>query len=100
MKSRHLVEMSDLFVPICKNCGKLVDGQVIDAKYYLAVVAAVLPGPTRIPLPQEKLMSTTHPTMSAIHLRMQSRWPSHQLEKHLPFNGLGLILLIATIPWT
>jgi hypothetical protein len=38
--SKHLVEMSDLFVPICKDYGKLVDGQVVDAKYYLADVEA------------------------------------------------------------
>jgi hypothetical protein len=40
LKLKHLVEMSDLFVPICKDCGKLVDGQVVDAKYYLADVEA------------------------------------------------------------
>jgi hypothetical protein len=40
LKLKHLMEMSDLFVPIRKDCGKLVDGQVVDAKYYLADVEA------------------------------------------------------------
>jgi hypothetical protein len=40
LKTKHLMEMSDLFVPICIGCGKLVNGQVVDDKYYLADVEA------------------------------------------------------------
>ena len=38
----HLQEMSELFVPICKDSGRLCQGHVVDAIYYLATVNAFM----------------------------------------------------------
>jgi hypothetical protein len=38
LKTKCLVDMSDLFVPICKDHGKLVNGSTVCYKYYLADV--------------------------------------------------------------
>jgi hypothetical protein len=38
----HLQEMSELFVPICKDSGKLHQGHVVNAIYYLATVDAFM----------------------------------------------------------
>jgi hypothetical protein len=38
LKSKHLADISDLFVPIRKDHGKLVNGSAVRYKYYLADV--------------------------------------------------------------
>jgi hypothetical protein len=38
LKTKRLVDMLDLFVPICKDHGKLVNGSAVHYKYYLADV--------------------------------------------------------------